>query len=98
MVTGIFDKEHWIYWVGPAVGAIIAVVFYKFIKILEYEVANPGQDDDDKDLEIKEEMQKEGADLERGSPRSLTNLRATHRSLPSLRGKSKGPEANGFGG
>ncbi|OAL54097.1 aquaporin-like protein [Pyrenochaeta sp. DS3sAY3a] len=54
VVTGVFDVEHWIYWVGPAAGAVIAVVFYKFIKILEYEVANPGQDDDDKDQEIKE--------------------------------------------
>lgn len=57
-MTGIFDQEHWIYWVGPAVGAILAVVFYKFIKILEYEVANPGQDDDDKDAEYKEEREK----------------------------------------
>lgn len=29
---------------GPAIGAVIAVLFYRFIKILEYEVANPGQD------------------------------------------------------
>lgn len=29
---------------GPAIGAVAAVLFYKFIKILEYEVANPGQD------------------------------------------------------
>jgi aquaporin related protein len=50
----VFDKEHWIYWAGPAIGAILAVLFYKFIKILEYEVANPGQDDDDKDAEDKE--------------------------------------------
>ncbi|KAL5119789.1 hypothetical protein ACEQ8H_002395 [Pleosporales sp. CAS-2024a] len=57
VVTGIFDKEHWIYWVGPAVGTILAVIFYKFIKILEYEVANPGQDDDDKDAEIKEKIE-----------------------------------------
>ncbi|KAF3002393.1 hypothetical protein E8E13_002251 [Curvularia kusanoi] len=54
VVTGVFDVEHWIYWVGPALGAIIAVVFYKFIKMLEYEVANPGQDDDDKDEMVKE--------------------------------------------
>lgn len=57
-MTGVFDTEHWIYWVGPATGAIVAVVFYQFIKILEYEVANPGQDNDDKDQEIKEEMEK----------------------------------------
>ncbi|KAF2017664.1 aquaporin-like protein [Aaosphaeria arxii CBS 175.79] len=44
VITGVFDQEHWIYWVGPGFGAVLAVVFYKFIKILEYEVANPGQD------------------------------------------------------
>jgi aquaporin related protein len=57
VITGIFDKEHWIYWAGPAIGAILAVIFYKFIKILEYEVANPGQDDDDKDAEVKEKIE-----------------------------------------
>jgi aquaporin rerated protein, other eukaryote len=30
--------------VGPAIGAVAAFLFYKFIKILEYEMANPGQD------------------------------------------------------
>lgn len=30
---------------GPAIGAVAAVLFYKFIKVLEYEVANPGQDE-----------------------------------------------------
>ncbi|KAI9048551.1 hypothetical protein LZ554_007384 [Drepanopeziza brunnea f. sp. 'monogermtubi'] len=47
VVTGVFDKEHWIYWVGPMIGTFIAVFFYKFIKMLEYEMANPGQDGDD---------------------------------------------------
>ncbi|KAF7550411.1 hypothetical protein G7Z17_g5749 [Cylindrodendrum hubeiense] len=47
VVTGTFDSEHWIYWVGPFVGSLIAVVFYRFIKTLEYEMANPGADGDD---------------------------------------------------
>lgn len=34
--------------VGPIVGTFIAVFFYKFIKMLEYEMANPGQDGDTK--------------------------------------------------
>lgn len=46
VVTGTFDKDHWIYWVGPILGTFIAVFFYKFIKMLEYEMANPGQDGD----------------------------------------------------
>lgn len=41
-----FPKEHWIYWVGPALGALAAVGFYKFVKKLDYEEANPGQDRD----------------------------------------------------
>lgn len=36
-----------IYWVGPILGALLATGFYKFIKMLEYETANPGQDSDD---------------------------------------------------
>ncbi|OTA31883.1 hypothetical protein BTJ68_08443 [Hortaea werneckii EXF-2000] len=35
---------------GP-IGAIAAVAFYRFIKVLEYEMANPGQDDNDVDAE-----------------------------------------------
>ncbi|KAF2426478.1 aquaporin-like protein [Tothia fuscella] len=50
VVLGKFDKEHWVYWVGPALGAIIAVLFYRFIKMLEYETANPGQDSDGRRL------------------------------------------------
>ena len=42
-----FPTEHWIYWVGPCLGAVIASGFYWFIKALEYEGANPGQDFDD---------------------------------------------------
>lgn len=42
-----FNNEHWIYWVGPCLGALIASGFYWFIKSLEYEGANPGQDFDD---------------------------------------------------
>ncbi|KAJ9645825.1 Aquaporin-1 [Coniosporium tulheliwenetii] len=47
IVTNTYDKELWIYWAGPFIGVLIAVAFYKFIKVLEYEMANPGQDGDD---------------------------------------------------
>ncbi|EON64528.1 hypothetical protein W97_03761 [Coniosporium apollinis CBS 100218] len=47
IVTNTYDKELWIYWVGPFIGVLIAVAFYRFIKVLEYEMANPGQDGDD---------------------------------------------------
>lgn len=42
-----FPSEHWIYWVGPCLGAVVAAGFYWFIKSVEYQTANPGQDFDD---------------------------------------------------
>ncbi|KAI5851731.1 aquaporin-1, partial [Morchella snyderi] len=44
VVVGRFPGYHWIYWVGPGLGAMLASSFYKLIKILEYESANPDQD------------------------------------------------------
>ena len=42
-----FPHEHWIYWIGPLLGALVAAGFFWFIKACEYETANPGQDFDD---------------------------------------------------
>lgn len=42
-----FPSEHWIYWVGPFLGSLIASGFFWFIKSAEYQTANPGQDFDD---------------------------------------------------
>jgi aquaporin related protein len=51
---------------GPFLGTAIAVFFYKFIKMLEYEMANPGQDGDDKNDPTKNHAKraavKEGRD------------------------------------
>lgn len=44
--------------VGPIIGTCIAVFFYKFIKMLEYEMANPGQDGDDENDPTKNEEKK----------------------------------------
>lgn len=38
VVTATFDKDHWIYWAGPFIGTCIAWLFYRLIKMLEYEV------------------------------------------------------------
>jgi aquaporin related protein len=40
VVTGSFNSYHWIYWVGPVLGAILASAFYLFVKALEYETVN----------------------------------------------------------
>ena len=43
-VPRYFHDHHWIYWVGPILGALLASGFYVFIKALEYETVNPDQD------------------------------------------------------
>ncbi|KAI9635226.1 aquaporin-like protein, partial [Dioszegia hungarica] len=37
VVLRTFTNYHWIYWLGPALGAIIAAGFYKMLKWLQYE-------------------------------------------------------------
>jgi aquaporin related protein len=44
-----------VYWLGPALGSVVAAGFYKFIKLLEYETANPEQDSDVARLKAREE-------------------------------------------
>lgn len=39
-----FFGYHYIYWFGPAMGALLAGGYYKFVKYFNYEEANPGQD------------------------------------------------------
>ncbi|EME43746.1 hypothetical protein DOTSEDRAFT_88121 [Dothistroma septosporum NZE10] len=42
-----FQGYHWIYWIGPYFGAMIAAGYYHFVKFFNYEEANPGQDSAD---------------------------------------------------
>lgn len=39
-----FVRYHWIYWVGPFLGAALAAAYFRFVKYFHYEQANPGQD------------------------------------------------------
>ncbi|KAF4844966.1 Aquaporin-1 [Colletotrichum siamense] len=41
-----FPGYHWIYWVGPAMGGVLGAFYYRFVKFIHYEEANPGQDHD----------------------------------------------------
>ncbi|KAJ0120708.1 hypothetical protein N8I77_004984 [Diaporthe amygdali] len=44
LITLDFGATHWIYWVGPFLGATLAAVFYKFIKFLQAEAAENSDD------------------------------------------------------
>jgi len=51
VIIGDWQHYHWIYWVGPALGALVAVAFDKLIKALEYETVNPGAEAHEKEAE-----------------------------------------------
>ena len=40
VATHSFPSYHWIYWVGPLTGAVLAVLMYKLMKAFEYETVN----------------------------------------------------------
>lgn len=39
-----FPGYHWIYWIGPFMGALFTAGYFRFVKFFNYEEANPGQD------------------------------------------------------
>ncbi|KDQ16132.1 hypothetical protein BOTBODRAFT_173408 [Botryobasidium botryosum FD-172 SS1] len=46
-VIGGFHSTHWVYWVGPFIGSLIATGLYTFLKHIKYAKLNPDQDTDD---------------------------------------------------
>ena len=47
VVAGDFPSYHWIYWLGPTFGALLATGFYYLLKTIGYWRINPGQDTQD---------------------------------------------------
>jgi len=45
VVERTFPHYHWIYWLGPAMGGVLAATYYRFVKHFDYEEANGDQDD-----------------------------------------------------
>jgi aquaporin related protein len=44
VVGASFPSYHYIYWLGPLLGALCAGGYYRFVKLFNYEEVNPGQD------------------------------------------------------
>ncbi|KAL7926525.1 aquaporin-like protein [Trichoderma austrokoningii] len=56
VVTGQFRHYHWIYWLGPCLGALLSFAVYALLKGLEYQIANPGQDAGDPETANEEAL------------------------------------------
>ena len=50
VVAGSFTPYHWIYWIGPALGSLVTAGYFRFVKAMNYEQVNPGQDSADGDF------------------------------------------------
>lgn len=101
VVLGSFPGYHWIYWLGPALGALVAVGFYRFVKTLEYETANPGQDFNDHEaqaFEFDEDNAATGADVARPSAAPLASPITSRQSeqMPGLGGRVDGGSEEKF--
>ncbi|KAI4119696.1 MAG: hypothetical protein LQ338_007244 [Usnochroma carphineum] len=81
VVAHQFEDYHWIYWIGPLLGSLLASGFYKFIKMLEYETANPGQDFDENETQL--------FDPERDTNRPMVNFSAPSESSSRQAAKSR---------
>lgn len=36
VVNGGFHSDHWVYWVGPLTGSLVATLFYRYLQWTEY--------------------------------------------------------------
>merc|ERR1712230_264990 len=52
VITHSFPGYHWIYWIGPLLGALVAASFFYILQALEWDTANPGQDYDNLEVQM----------------------------------------------
>ncbi|KAK5133471.1 hypothetical protein LTR08_007713 [Meristemomyces frigidus] len=106
VVLGKFPGYHWIYWLGPFLGSLLAVAFYRFVKMLEYETANPGQDFNEKEAEVfefDEENAATGADVARpivqiGNPDYVADKSGLRRNASPSESFNRARTSAGSGG
>ncbi len=46
VVAGSFNSDHWIYWIAPLCGGILSVIYFSFLKLLNYNSVVLDQDSD----------------------------------------------------
>lgn len=90
VVLRSFPGYHWIYWLGPFLGSLLAVLFYRLIKVLEYETAAPGNDFNKQEAEVfvfDEDNAISGADV---MPPTAEDMRVLSRPTSDI-GSMTGP-------
>ncbi|KAK4683844.1 hypothetical protein P7C73_g6376, partial [Tremellales sp. Uapishka_1] len=72
VVLKTFSGYHWIYWLGPAMGATLAAGFYKMLKWFQYETVLGPEEDDDEIIQRQRSAAAGGNadDVEKGSQKA----------------------------
>ncbi|KAI0177327.1 aquaporin [Pestalotiopsis sp. NC0098] len=60
VVTGTFP-DHWIYWLGPVLGSLLASFVYLLIKAVDYTTVNPTQDAAEAAEDVQQQQQRPAA-------------------------------------
>lgn len=56
MINRSFPGYHWIYWLGPLLGSLLASGFYQLLRLVRWERTNPGQDYNEEEVARKESL------------------------------------------
>ncbi|KAJ5835264.1 Aquaporin [Penicillium robsamsonii] len=56
VINRSFPGYHWIYWIGPLLGSLLASGFYKLLCFARWERINPGQDYNEEEVARKESL------------------------------------------
>jgi aquaporin related protein len=55
VINRTFPGYHWIYWVGPLLGSLLASGFYHLLCFVRWENINPGQDYNEWEVRARKE-------------------------------------------
>ncbi|KAJ5513866.1 Aquaporin [Penicillium fimorum] len=56
VINRSFPGYHWIYWIGPLLGSLLACGFYHLLCFVRWERINPGQDYNEEEVARKESL------------------------------------------
>lgn len=85
VINRTFPGYHWIYWVGPLLGSLLASAFYHLLCFVRWENINPGQDYNDQEVRARKESMapSERTMTDPAHPDNVPEQRQPSREIPA---------------